>query len=115
MYRKANQHEIKTQRAAISRKRSTLDSLETSIGQTKALVEQIRGLGHRYSELHPETNDCPLCGAHYEMERLSDRIGPLESRSTIDPGLRELAAEIARAEKTLSEAEKVSGNLDSPW
>src|SRR6266404_1312665 len=111
-YRKARQHEIKTQRAAISRKRSTLDSLETSIGQTKALVEQIRGLGHRYSELHPETDDCPLCGAHYEMERLLDRIGPLKSRSTIDPGLRELAAEIARAEKKLSEVEKVSENFE---
>ena len=111
-YRKASQQQIKTQRAAISRKRTTHERLETTIGQTRALVEQIRGLGHRYCELHPQTNECPLCGAHYEVERLLDRIGPLKSRSSIDPGLRELAAEIAREEKALSDAEKITENLE---
>lgn len=111
-YRKASQQQIKAQVASISKKRATLNMLETSIGETKALVEQIRGLGRRYCELHPETNDCPLCGAHYELELLADRIGPLESQSSINPGLRELAAEIAREEKVISEAKKVSENLE---
>jgi DNA repair exonuclease SbcCD ATPase subunit len=111
-YRKTRQDEIRRQRTAISRKRSTFGNLQASIGQTRALIEQIKGLGHRYCELNPETSDCPLCGAHYEMMRLLDRIGPLKSQSNIDSGLRELAAEIARDEKTLSEVEKVSERLE---
>jgi chromosome segregation ATPase len=62
-YRKASQQQIKTQRAAISRKRTAHERLETTIGQTRALVEQIRGLGHRYCELHPHQRVSPVWSA----------------------------------------------------
>jgi hypothetical protein len=109
-YRKESLDQIRRQRTAISRKRSMLESLQTTIGETRALIEQIKGLGHTYCELNPETGDCPLCGAHYDV-RLLERIGPLKVRSSSDPGLRELSAEISREEKTLSEAEKVLESL----
>lgn len=111
-YRKERLDLIRRQRAAISRKRSTVESLQTTIGETLALIEQIKGLGHSYCELHPETTDCPLCGAHYAV-RLLEKIGPLKVQSAADPGLRELSTEISREEKTLSEAETILESLET--
>lgn len=111
-YRKERLDLIRKRRTAISRKRATLESLQTTIGETRALIEQIKGLGHRYCELHPETTDCPLCGARYEV-RLLEKIGTLKVRSTADPGLRELSTEISREEKTLSEAETILESLEA--
>lgn len=110
-YHKERADQIRRQRTAISRKHATLEVLETTIGQTRALVEQIKGLGHRYCELNPSSSDCPLCGAHYDSGLL-EKIGALRLRSNVDRGLRELAAEISREEKTLSEAEKVLESLE---
>lgn len=110
-YHKERADQIRRQRTAISRKRATLEALETTVGQTRALVEQIKGLGHSYCELNPDSSDCPLCGAHYDSGLL-EKIGPLRLRANVDPGLRELAADIAREENTLSEAEKILENLE---
>jgi len=110
-YRKERAGQIRRQRTAISKKRAMLEALERTIGQTRALVEQIKGLGHTYCELNPESSDCPLCGAHY-VSGLLEKIGPLRLLSNIDPGLRELTADIAREENALSETEKVLESLE---
>lgn len=110
-FRKEHESGIVKQQRLISQQRATLEELNRNIGQTRALVEQIKGLGHRFCELNPDSKDCPLCAAHYELEGLASRLEAIEVESSFDSTLRELTAELERETAKLSGQQTLSTNL----
>lgn len=96
-------------RRRVANLKSRAAELQTQLGTIKTLVQEIKGLGRRFCEINPHSNDCPLCGAHYDL--LSAQIASLEFGAPMESSLREVTAEIAREQATFSELKKAAGDL----
>jgi DNA repair exonuclease SbcCD ATPase subunit len=95
-------------RRNLTKLKSRASALQTQLGTLKTVIEEIKGLGRRFCEIHPDGTDCPLCGAHYE--HLSAQIASTAFSSPTEASLRELTTEIAREQQKLTERQK---NIDA--
>ena len=109
-FRTAREVELSSLRKVVSQKRKRLASIKTHVDETNALVQQIRGLGHHFCELNPDSVECPLCGAQYD-EKLRLRLEMSETESGIDLTLRDLTSELADDEGRLSTLQQLNAGL----
>lgn len=99
----ASQHNsdaVKRNRA-IAKLRERESSLQSKFDTIKAVVQQIKGLGQRFCEINPHSNDCPLCGAPYE--NLAAQIAALEYNAPLESALQELTAQLSQEQASLTE------------
>lgn len=86
---------------AIAKLRERESNLQSQLGNIKAVTQQIKGLGRRFCEINPHSNDCPLCGAHYES--LATQIAALEYNAPLESALQELTAQLSQEQAVLAE------------
>lgn len=98
----ANQHnsDVAKRNRAISKLRERESSLQSQLGNIKAVVQQIKGLGRRYCEIGPHGNDCPLCGAHHED--LAAQIAALGYNAPLESALEELTTQLSQEQASLT-------------
>lgn len=107
----ASQHANETtkRRRSLARLNKRAADLQAQIGDIKSVVQEIKGLGQRFCQLSPDSTDCPLCGARYEL--LADQIAKIEFGSPLEKAVRELAAETNREQAELEKLAKVSAEV----
>ena len=101
--------DIAKRRRNVTNLNGRVSDLQTQLGTFRTLVQEIKGLGHRFCEINPHGTECPLCGAHYDQ--LSARIASLEFGAPMESTLRELTAELARERANLTDLQKQTDAL----
>ena len=96
--------EVRAAQRSLRSLQAQLQPLQARFGQVNSLIQEIKALGHRYCEISPHSEDCPLCGAHYED--LSARLEALELTAPIEESLRELTEKVAQEQQRLTKAEQ---------
>lgn len=81
-----------------------IQPLQARLGQVDSLIQEIKALGHRYCEVSPHSEDCPLCGARYDD--LSARLESLELAAPVEESLRELTDKAAQEQQRLTKVEQ---------
>ena len=104
-----HERDIAKHRLKVANLNGRESDLRSQLGTFTTLVQEIKGLGHRFCEISPHSTDCPLCGAHYDQ--LSARIASLGFGAPMESALRELTAELARERANLAELQKQADAL----
>ena len=99
-----NDLEISQRFGHISELKDHSAQLQTKLGEIKALIEEIKGLGRRFCEVNPNSSACPLCGTMHDD--LSKRIDLLSVGSALESPLENLTTKIAQERAALEEFQK---------
>lgn len=98
--RQHNSDAVKRNRA-IAKLRERESTLQSNFDTIRAVAQQIKGLGQRFCEINPHSNDCPLCGAPYE--NLAAQIAALEYNAPLESALQELTAQLSQEQAGLTQ------------
>jgi ABC-type molybdenum transport system ATPase subunit/photorepair protein PhrA len=106
---------LATERAelqTIERQRATLVH---RLGETDAIIAEVRRLGRQYASLHPDAEDCPLCHTRMPMadllsriENVTDWAGQTSILESLTRRMAELSQHTRRLTSVLLTAERLS-------